>query len=185
MANKVKFGLRNVWIAPITSTSPSYTYSTPFSLPGAVNLTLTATGDRNDFFADDVVYFAQYANNGYEGELEIAMITDEFRTAILGETADGNEALVETADDIITPFAMGFEVQGDDKGRRCWYYNVTAGRPGADAQTTEATITPQTDTLQITAAARITDHAVRVVMPLTSSNSTAYSNFFSSVYEKV
>ena len=185
MANKVKFGLKNVWVAEITATSPSYTYSTPFSIPGAVNLTASAEGDNEPFYADDVQYFVNYANNGYTGELEIALLPDAFKTAILGEITDTNGALVETASAVTKAFALGFEVQGDDKPRRTWFYNCTAARPNTDASTKEATITPQTDTLQITMSPRIADQYVKVVMTQTSSNTSAFTNFFSSVYEKV
>ena len=93
MANKVKFGLSNVHIAPITSTSgSSYTYDTPFAVKGAVNLTLDPEGDSADFYGDNTKYFTDAANQGYTGSLEIAMITDEFRTKILGESTDTNGA---------------------------------------------------------------------------------------------
>lgn len=186
MANKVKFGLRNVWVAQITSISGStYTYSTPFSIPGAVNLTATAEGDSDPFYADDVQYFVNYANNGYTGELEVALLPDAFKTAILGELTDNNDALIETASATTQAFALGFEVQGDDKPRRTWFYNVTCARPNTTAGTKEANITPQTDTLNITISPRVTDQFVKAVMTLTSSNSAAFSSFFSSVYERV
>ena len=185
MANKVKFGLKNVWIAEITATSPSYTYSTPFSIPGAVNLTAAANGDSDPFYADDVQYFVNYANQGYSGTLEVALIPDAFKTAILGEITDTNGALVETASAVTKAFALGFEVQGDDTPRRTWFYNCTVARPNTDASTKEASITPQTDSLEITMSPRSTDQYVKVVMTQTSSNSAAFGSFFSAVYEKV
>lgn len=185
MANKVKFGLKNVYVAEIVSVSSTYTYSTPFAIPGAVNLTASAEGDNEPFYADDVQYFVNYANNGYTGELEIALLPDAFKTAILGEISDTNDALIETASAVTKAFALGFEVQGDDKPRRTWFYNVTCARPNTNAATKEANITPQTDTLEITISPRITDQYVKAVMTLGASNSSAYNNFFSSVYEKV
>ena len=59
MANKVKFGLSNVHIAPITAISNSeVTYGTPFALPGAVNLTLDPEGESADFYGDNTKYFS-------------------------------------------------------------------------------------------------------------------------------
>ena len=46
----------------------------------AVNLTLDPEGESADFFGDNVKYFSEYANQGYAGSLEIAMINDDFRT---------------------------------------------------------------------------------------------------------
>ena len=91
MANKVKFGLSEVHIAKITyGENGAITYGTPFALPGAVNLTLDPEGESADFFADNTKYFSEYANQGYSGSLEIALINDEFRTQILGESSDAN-----------------------------------------------------------------------------------------------
>ena len=190
MANKVKFGLSNVHIAKITYGTdgnglPTISYGSPFALPGAVNLTLDAEGDSADFFADNTKYFSSAANNGYSGSLEIAMINDTFRTTILGETTDSKGALIENKDDTIADFALGFQIEGDSKNRRFWFYNVSATRPSTSSQTIETSKEPITDTLNITASARITDGNVRVFMEESASNTTQYNGFFNSVYEKI
>ena len=59
MANKVKFGLSNVHIAPITAVSgASITYGEPFAIKGAVNLTLDPEGESADFYGDNTKYFS-------------------------------------------------------------------------------------------------------------------------------
>lgn len=189
MANKVKFGLSNVHIAKITygtgqNGEPTVTYGTPFALPGAVNLTLDAEGDSADFFADNTKYFSSAANNGYSGSLEIAMINDTFRSDILGETVDSKGAYVENKDDTIADFALGFQINGDSKNRRFWFYTVSANRPSTASQTIETSKEPVTDTLDITASARITDGNVKVFMEESASNTTQYNGFFDAVYEK-
>lgn len=188
MANKVKFGLSNVHIAKITygtdqQGNPSITYGTPFALLGAVNLTLDAEGESADFFADNTKYFSASANNGYSGSLEVAMINDTFRTDILGETTDTKGAMVENKDDTISDFALGFQIEGDSKGRRFWFYNVSANRPSTASQTIETSKEPVTDTLDITASARITDGAIKVFMEESASNTADYQGFFTNVYE--
>ena len=188
MANKVKFGLSNVHIAKITRATdqqgnPTITYGTPFALPGAVNLTLDAEGDSADFFADNTKYFSSAANNGYSGSLEVALINDQFRADILGETADTKGAYVENKDDTIADFALGFQIEGDSKGRRFWFYNVSANRPSTASQTIESSKEPVTDTLDITASARITDGNVKVFMEESATNTTEYNGFFTAVYE--
>lgn len=188
MANKVKFGLSNVHIAKITygtgtNGEPSITYGTPFALPGAVNLTLDAEGESSDFFADNTKYFSSAANAGYSGSLEVALVNDTFRTEILGETADTKGAFVENKDNTIADFALGFQIEGDSKGRRFWFYNVSATRPSTASQTIETSKEPVTDTLDITASARITDGNIKVFMEETSSNTAEYNGFFTAVYE--
>ena len=65
-----------------------------------------------------------------------------------------------------------------------WLYSVSAQRPSTSSSTIETSKTPTTDTLNITASARITDGAVRVFMEKTAGNTTQFNNFFTAVYEK-
>lgn len=186
MANKVKFGLSNVHIAPITAISNSEaTYGTPFALPGAVNLTLDPEGESADFYGDNTKYFSEFANQGYSGSLEIALINDEFRTQILGETADSNGAMAESINDTIKDFALGFQINGDKSNRRFWFYNVSAQRPSTASQTIESSKEPTTDTINITASARINDGKVKIFLEKTDENTIAYDGFFDKVYESV
>ena len=183
--NKVKFGLCNVYMAPFTiGLDGTYTYTTPIAVPGAVNLSLSPAGDSNDFYADNVIYFNSTANQGYEGDLEIALIPDAIRTAILGETVDTMGAYIENAEDKFAGFAFGFQINGDANNRKYWYYNCSLTRPTTQSATTETTITPNTDTLTIKAMPRLSDKNVRVYMEPDDDNTAAYNAFFSSVYEQ-
>lgn len=185
MANKVQFGLSQVHIAPITiQNDGTLSYGTIFSMEGAVNLSLDASGDQADFAADNNArYFTDFANNGYSGTLEMAKITDDFRTKILGQTMDSNGAIVESGNDTIKQFALGFQIDGDESNTRFWYYNCIASRPANASATTDTSRTPQTETLNITAMQRPTDQKTRVQLTKTAENTTAYNGFFSSVYE--
>ena len=73
-ANKVQFGLKNVHFFPLTGAD---TYGAAVAIPGGVNINLAARGESTEFYADNVVYYASVANNGYEGDLELAKITDD------------------------------------------------------------------------------------------------------------
>ena len=184
MANKVKFGLSEVHIAPITAAdSNGYTYGTIFTIPGAVSITLDKAGDETEFYADNIKYFNESANQGYTGSLEMALLNEDFRTKILGETKDSNGALIEDATKGTIGFALGFQIDGDKANRRFWYYNVMASRPSNSSTTIEASKTPQTETVDITAAPRASDKLVRAVLEKTDDNTAAYNGFFSTVYE--
>ena len=94
MGNKVKYNLKNVHAAKLTKTEDGkYTYATPQPIPGAVSISLDAEGDSSPFYADGIVYFRSTANNGYSGDLEIALIPEWFRTDILKETFSQNGGL--------------------------------------------------------------------------------------------
>lgn len=181
--NKVKFGLSNCVMAVMTESEGNITYGTPIAVPGAVNLSLEPQGDTNDFYADNYIYFSSTANQGYEGDLEIAMIPDAIRTAIMGEYVDTNGAYVESSNDTFKNFAFGFQIEGDAKARRFWYYNCSLTRPTNSGATIEESKEPQTDTLTIKAMPRSTDLKVRVFMEKTTENESAYNGFFDDVYE--
>ena len=156
MGNKVKYNLKNVHAAKLTKGDDgNFTYDTPQAIPGAVSISLEAEGDSSPFYADGIVYFRSTANNGYSGDLEIALIPEWFRTEILQEVKDNNGVLVEHSD--VTEsvyFALLFEFDGDIKAIRHVLYNCTASRPSIESETKEETIEPGTETLSLTADPR-------------------------------
>ena len=183
-SNKVKFGLSNVHIAKITETNGAITYGTPFAMPGAVSLNADPEGDTTPFYADNIKYYIATSNQGYTGDLEIAMTPDEFLTQILGQVADTNGALFESADDVNARFALMGEIDGDAKKRRFVYFDCTATRPSAEMNTNEESKEPQTDTISITMSPRTTDKAIKAVIEPTEDNQAVYDTFFTKVYEK-
>lgn len=182
--NKVKFGLSNVHIAKITEKDGEITYGTPFKMPGAKSLTADPEGDTTKFYADNIVYYIANSNQGYAGDLEVAMLIKEFFTQILGQQEDNNGALFESADDVNARFALMGEIDGDVKKRRFVYFDCTATRPSAEMNTVEESKEPQTDTISITMSPRSTDKAIKAVIEPNETNTAVYNAFFNSVYEK-
>ena len=182
--NKVKFGLSNVHIAKITETDGEITYGTPFAMPGARSLTADPEGETTPFYADNIKYYIATSNQGYTGDLEIAMLVKEFFTQILGQEEDTNGALFESADDVTARFALMGEIDGDVKKRRFVYFDCTATRPSAEMNTVEESKEPQTDTVSITMSPRSTDRAIKAVIEPSEENQEVYNTFFTKVYEK-
>ena len=180
--NKVKYNLKNVHAAILTKGDDgTYTYATPVAIPGAVSLSLDAEGESNPFYADGVVYFRSTSNNGYSGDLEMALIPEWFRTDILQEEKDSNGVLIERSD--ITEsvyFALLFEFDGDQKAIRHVMYNCTASRPTIESQTKESSIEPGTETLSIAADPR-EDGLVKSRTGDDTSTAT-YNNWYKNVY---
>ena len=170
MGNKVKYNLKNVHAAKLTKTADGeYTYETPKAIPGAVSISLDAEGDSSPFYADGIVYFRSTANNGYSGDLEIALIPEWFRTEILKEALDKNGVLVESATVTeMEKFALLFEFDGDVRCIRHVLYNCSASRPSIESETKEDAIEPGTEKLSLTGLSRedtITLPTVEATMP--------------------
>ena len=179
--NKIKYGLKNVHAAIQTETEGAYTYAAPTAIPGAVSLSLEAQGEAEPFYADDCEYYVSAGNNGYSGDLEIALIPEWFRTDILQETKDSNGVLVETSDGKeAVKFALLFEFAGDVKATRHVMYNCTVARPAVGSQTKEENIEPQTESLTITSKPR-TDGLVKSKTGDTTATAT-YEGWYNEVY---
>ena len=186
MANKVKYGLSRVYysIASIDPSTHAATYATPKAFPGAVSMSLDAQGELTPFRADNIDYWVGNSNNGYQGDLEMALITDDFRKDILGQVVDANGMLVELKDVEAVHFALLFQFEGDEKATRHVLYNCTATRPAAAGNTTEETIEPQTETTQITASSIYnTSLGQEVVKASCKDGDADYDNFFSAVVQ--
>lgn len=150
--NKIKYGIKNVTFFPATiAADGSATYGEAIPVPGAVSLSLDPQGDTTPFYADNIVYYTSIANNGYEGDLEIAKIPDAVLTSIIGYVEDKNDVLYEDANAPVQHFGMAFQFEGDVHARRHILYNCTAARPSVSGTTKEDSIEPQTETLSITA----------------------------------
>ena len=57
MSNKVKFGLKNLYIAPVTEGGSGITFGTPKAWPGSVSLTMEPQGETSPFYADECKYY--------------------------------------------------------------------------------------------------------------------------------
>lgn len=182
--NKVLYGIEKCHIAKITETDGEITYGTPFEMPGAVGLNFDPEGEETPFYADNVKYFIASSNQGYSGDLEIAMTPEQFLTEILGRQKDKNGAVFENADDKQARFALMFEGQGDEKARRWVFFDCTATRPSRENNTKEESVEVGTETISITMSPRSTDKAVMAYIEPNETNKDVYDAFFKKVYEK-
>ena len=179
--NKVKFNICNVHYALQTiGDSGDVSFGTPVPMPGAVSLSLDANGEPSNFYADGYAYYTISNNMGYEGDLELAMIPESFRTDVLKETLDTNKVLVENANVETANFALLFEFDGDVKKIRHVLYNCAASRPSIESQTNEDEIEVQTETLSVKA----TPLASGYVKAKTGDDTTEkiYTDWYKAVY---
>ncbi len=180
-ANRVKFGLKNCHYAKATfAADGSVSYAKPVPIPGAVNLSLDPEGESDSFYADDGVYYAIAANNGYSGDLEIAIIPESFATDIMHEEEDANGVLIENKEVEPEHFALLFEFSGDQRKIRHCIYNCTAKRSGISSGTIENSKQPKTDKLALVATS-INGGYVKAKTG-TNTTETTYEGWFGNVY---
>lgn len=181
MSDKIKFGLKNVYYAVVTESGSEVSYGTPKHIPGAVSMTLSAAGESVQFYADDVVYYEENTNNGYDGSLEMALIPDEFRVDVLGDEIDSNGALVENAGAKPKKFALMFEFDGDASKTRHVCYSVLPTRPNVEGSTKTATKEPKTETMNIAVRPALDTGDVKAKV---RQGDAGYDDFFTAVYLK-
>ena len=176
-ANKIKYGISKCYYAKKTAG----TYGTPVALPGAVSISLAPQGENYVFYADNIKYYRNAVNNGYEGTLEVALLPDAFLKDILENSLDDTDkVLVEEVRNASVEFALGFQIEGDGYNPRFWFYNCIATRPEVSGDTKEDSIEAQTEELTISTTpsadgwvrARTTD----------ATPSTTYDDWFDEVW---
>ena len=184
--NKIKYGLKNVYYAKATiGTGNTASYDTPVAIPGAVSLSLEAQGDREPFYADNIEYYVSVANNGFEGDLEIALVPESFEKDILGMVTDNKSVLLEDADAEPAHFALLFQFEGDQRAKKHVLYNCTATRQSVEGETKGESIEPKTETLSLRAAPiHVTAINKDIVKGKTTdtTDTTTYNGWESSVY---
>lgn len=184
--NKVKYGLEHVYVAvatidPDTNTA---TYATPIHIPGARSLSMEPQGEMSEWYADNIVYYVTNANNGYQGDLEVARFPDTVMAAIWAIATAANGLQYEAADTQAVHFALLFEFSGDQQKTRHVFYNCTATRPTVSGSTTEDTIEPQTETCTITATSiNVAALSKEVVKAKCNEGDAAYASWYTAVVQ--
>ena len=182
--NKVKYNIHNVHYALLTLDDDGIAkYGVPVPLPGAVSLSLDPNGEPSVFYADGYAYYTISNNMGYEGDLELALVPDSFRSDVLKESLDTNNVLVENSGVETSNFALRFEFDGDFKKIRHVLYNCSAARPTIESATNEDEIEVQTEKLSIKA----TPLANGCVKAKTGEDTTdtVYTKWYDAVYVPV
>lgn len=177
--NKVKFNLKKVHYARLSITDGLPVFDNPEPIPGAVSLSMSPNGDVETFYSSDVEY-AMSDNKGYDGDLEIALVPEEFAKYAFGEVSDSKNVLTEKSDSLFKPFALLFEFDGDKRHIRHVIYNCTVRRHDISSHTREERSEIQIEKIHFVASplpgglvkCKTGDHT----------KSAVYDRWFSSVY---
>ena len=176
--NKVEFGISNLHVGTYSvNTDGTVTMGTPYHQPGAVGFSPEEQGDNTKFYADNVVYWSQYNGGTFEGDLEVAKFSDDFKTKFLGYIVkgDGGVALLKNATK--PDVYVAFELEGDAEKRRVIYYNCSLGGIKREHKTIEENKEVETETISVTVTG---DNKTGISMVAYGQTTTGYSSLFTS-----
>lgn len=164
MANKVEFGISQLHIGTYTDNNGTVTLGTPYHQKGAVSFSPEEQSDKSDFYADNIVYWSGYSGGTFEGDLEVALFDDAFKTQFMGykKLTNGGLAVVKNATK--PNVYIAFQVEGDAESRRVIFYNCTLGVITREFNTIEESKEPTTETLNMTCVGDNTSGVSRAVL---------------------
>lgn len=177
MASKVLFGISNLHVGTYTDNNGTVTLGTPYHQKGAVSMSPTEAAEKSDFYADNILYYSSFAGGTFEGELEVAMFDDAFKTQFLGYVTLTNGGLAVKKNATKPKVYIAFQVEGDDDTdtRRVIFYNCEFGAISREYNTIEETKEPQTASIDFTCAG---DNTTGVTMAVLKKGDTGYNDLF-------
>ena len=176
MANKVEFGISELHVGTYTVDDQGVvTLGTPYHQPGAVSFSPEEQSENNTFYADNIAYWSGYSGGTFEGDLEVAKFSDEFKTQFLGYVALRNGGLANVKNATKPNVYIAFQVEGDAESRRVILYNCALGVIGREFATIEENKEPATETLGVTCTG---DNATGVTMASFKPTDAGYSTLF-------
>ena len=176
MANKVEFGISELHVGTYTvDDQGAATLGTPYHQKGAVSFSPEENSEQNTFYADNIAYWSGYSGGSIEGDLEVAMFDDEFKTQFLGYVTLTNGGIANVKNATKPNVYIAFQVEGDAESRRVILYNCSLGAIKREYNTIEENKEPATETLGVTC---VGDNTSGVTMAVLKPADTGYNTLF-------
>lgn len=176
MANKVEFGISQLHVGTYTVDDQGVaSLGVPYHQPGAVAFSPEENSEQNTFYADNIAYWSSYSGGSIEGDLEVAMYDDAFKTQFLGYRALNNGGLANVKNATKPNVYVAFQIEGDDEARRVILYNCTLGAINREYHTIEENKEPVTETLGVTC---IGDNLTGVTKAVFKPTDAGYNTLF-------
>ena len=178
MANKVEFGISELHVGTWTvAQDGTVTMGTPYHQAGAVSFSPEENSEQNTFYADNIAYWSGYSGGTIEGDLEVAMFDDAFKTQFLGYVALADGGLANVKNATKPNVYVAFQVEGDAESRRVILYNCTLGAITREYNTIEESKEPTTETLAVTCTG---DNNTGATMAVYKTGDAGYATLFTS-----
>ena len=177
MANKVEFGISQLHVGTYTvDDDDNVTLGTPYHQKGAISFSPEEQSELNQLFADNGAYWSNYTGGSFEGDLEVALFSDAFKTKFMGYKKLTNGGLAIVKNTKKPAVYIAFQVEGDAESRRVIMYNCQLGGITREFSTTEENIEPITETCPVTVTG---DLVSGVSMASYLPDDAGYDNLFS------
>ena len=178
MANKVEFGISELHVGTWTvAQDGTVTMGTPYHQKGAVSFSPEENSEQNTFYADNIAYWSGYSGGTIEGDLEVAMFDDAFKTQFLGYVALADGGLANVKNATKPNVYVAFQVEGDVESRRVILYNCSLGAITREYNTIEESKEPTTETLAVTCTG---DNNTGATMAVYKTGDAGYATLFTS-----
>lgn len=183
----VIIGVEGLVIAEITAEgSSSTTYDTIESIPGVIEVGLTANTSMDQLGADDnPTYEVMTSLDSVELSLNVASLDSATYAKLLGHTYNATTGVVtQNKNDAAPYFAVGFEAKkADGTGRKIWLLRGKFAEGDETFHTKEqGSVNWQTPNITATFGARLHDGNLRMQLDSDDTNtSSSYATFLSTV----
>lgn len=172
---KVQFGISQLHVGTYTDNNGTVTLGTPYHQNGAVSFNPEVQSQNNDFYADNIVYWSGYSGGKIEGDLEVAMFDDDFKTQFLGYVTLTNGGLANVKNPTKPNVYIAFQTETDGTPLRVILYNCTLGNIARSYETIGENKEPKTATLPVTC---VGDNTTGVTMAVLKEGDTGYATLF-------
>lgn len=184
---KMVIGLKDFVYATLTSDDDTgAVYSTPVSIPGLTEATISPNVNSVTHYSDDKASYTDSKLSNIEFEMGIDDIPTEDQATLLGNSVDANGILIKSSDDKSPYVAIGFRSPLSDGGERLtWLYKGKFSET-SDARTTQGdSIEVQTKSISATFIPLDYNNQWKAEVNTTDDgvSTAAVAGFFTSVYE--
>lgn len=174
--NIVEFGISDLYIGTYSvGAGGTVTLGTPYHQAGAVSLSVEPQEESNEFYADNVIYWSGYSNNGFSGELEVARFDTDAKKKFFGYRTTATSGIAQVKTSTKPKVFIAFETQGDAEARRVIMYNVALGNINREFSTITENKEPVTETCDITV---IGDNGTGITIASYKPGDASYSTLF-------
>lgn len=177
--SKVQFGISELHVGTYTETTTTQgttvTLGTPYHQKGAVSFSPEVESNQNDFYADNIVYWSGYSGGKIEGDLEVAMFDDTFKTQFLGYKTLTSGGLANVKNPTKPNVYIAFQTETDGTPIRVILYNCALGNISRTYETIGEQKEPKTATLPVTCTG---DNTTGVTMATFKQGDTGYATLF-------